>query len=360
MILISRASDAVAKTGNTRLSHLTPRGRKEFFAPHMDIFRGAWGGDDPVQPDAFLTGEAVLAPNLRTVQIKVQAFDRKNVADLKTVCEFEAAMDDRTLTEAGVSFARARGVQDDEEPKSLAQADKYPPPDEETPDDSKRFDDVVKNVPVQLKVLYNGEEVPVRAGAVREPTENDKVTFVLKNKGTETFGVVLKVDGRNTLYPSEEGPPLDCYKWILKPEAEVLIDGFQISETENKKFEVKSPEESKRDEVRYGEHAGTFTLVVFRAQRQSDDAVVKAEESRPQANKVISRGAAVPGVRPAELKSLKGELENDARSAAAKRGSRGMIGAGEKGSSNIVNVPFKPYPREVASVTIRYYQPGKK
>jgi hypothetical protein len=361
--LVGRASDAVAASGNGRATHLTAKGRREFFRLGPRTFQPAWG-DGPVQPDAFLTGEARLAPDLRSIRVKVLAFDGKDFDRLAKVCAFKAAVDARTLTEAGVSYARARGIKDDDEDTALAQAPKVPPPawagEAEPKAREKEFGEVVSQSPVRLQVLYNGKEVPIKGGAVPTPAEGDKVAFRFKNDGTETYGVVLKVNGKNTLF-YEELDALYCYRWILEPGKSVTVEGFQKDDGKREAFAVRPPEESRDLAVQYGEHAGTFSVVVFRGVHKEDEALVKNEDRRTRELRPISRGTlSSGGPRALNLQSLKGELDKQARpDALAREGSRGMIVSGEEGESKIERVSFYPYPRPELSVTIRYHEPPK-
>jgi len=223
MGLITRASDAVAASGNKRATHRTAAGRREFFRINPQGFRRAWGNEEPVRPDAFLTGEVRLASDLRQVEVKILAFDRKDPTKLATVCTFEAAADARTLSEAGVSFARARGTQEPEESDSqivLAPKSKFVPqssPEPELPSEDKnknnKFKDVVKDMPVRLDILMNGKEVePGEEGQVPEPKQGDELTFRLTNEGKETYGVLLRVNGKITIFPEEDVPDLESYK----------------------------------------------------------------------------------------------------------------------------------------------------
>ena len=76
-----------------------------------------------------------------------------------------------------------------------------------------------------LDIRYNGKSVPVvvKDGRARvaEPIEGDKVSFVLRRNDAskERYGVVLLVNGENTLYKQRLSPEL-CTKWIFDPGAE--------------------------------------------------------------------------------------------------------------------------------------------
>src|SRR5262249_35111532 len=215
--VVTRASEAVARSGNHRASHRTAAGRAEFFRLSPKLFTRAWGGQANVVPDAFVTGEARLAPDLRTVSVKLQAFTKKDPSKLVTVHEFTAPVDDRTLTESGISFMGARGALDDE--KYVEQVVKGAP--KTTDSLEKRKEKEVQfaswmrdDAPVRVTLLYKGDEVRIKDGTVPTPREDQTVIFRLENRGNEDYGVALFVNGENTIF-SERVPPLYGYKWIL-------------------------------------------------------------------------------------------------------------------------------------------------
>ena len=55
-----------------------------------------------------------MAPDCKTVRLRVEVFGRDDPKAVRTVGgEFTAAVDPRTLTEAGVSYAHKKGAKDD-------------------------------------------------------------------------------------------------------------------------------------------------------------------------------------------------------------------------------------------------------
>jgi hypothetical protein len=361
ILLISGAGDSVADAKNPRATHRTPSGRQLFFRLPEKLFNSAWG-DKHVVPDVFLTGDAKIAPDWKSMTVKVQAFDMNHTEKLMDVCDFTAAVDARTLSEAGVSFARSRAAKEDDDDQPLAQAPKYLPPKllpdaSRTEDPDKSYAETAQQSPVKLEVLYNGKVMQPHGGIVETPGPDDKVSLRLKNEGRETCGVVLMVNGRNTIF-HEEADALHCYKWILEPGESRVIEGFQKDDDTREAFDVKPVAESARMAVQYGRHAGTITMVVFRAANKDDEALVKADEDRTRDYVAIARGSMTPkGVRPNTLEALKGELAGEAKGDAASRSSRGLIVPGAEASSQVKRVNFSPFPRPVASVSIRYYQP---
>jgi hypothetical protein len=254
----------------------------------------------------------------------------------------------RTLAELGRSYhLKSRGP---DESELLAQA-----VDQSRVIEDKKESNPLESgkSPVELRILYNGTAVRPVNGVVPEPLKDDKVTFELINRSEERCGVVLKVNGENTLF-REPYEASQCHKWILGPGEKVKVDGFQLGPKESKRFEVLSPEESEKDSVNYGSHAGTFSLVVFR-ESKADGHVVTASHDTA----AISRGSLSPnGKKPGTLEALQAALR-DKGSKSQAEGSRGILSAGESIDRPIQYVSFKPDRIPVLSATIRYYQPGR-
>jgi hypothetical protein len=343
--IIERASAAVVRANNRRASHLTPEGRAALF--QVREYALAWGDRKQVEPDAFLTGTVEVSRDGRTLTVTVEAFDRAGKEPHK-VCTFTAAMDFRTLAETGRSYQlTARGP---DESQLVTQAIDHAQIVSTRPE---MHPLETGKSPVELRVLYNGSPVRISGGAVPEPRKDDRVSFVLVNKGAERCGVVLKVNGESTLF-REPNEALQCHRWVLNPGEEVKIDGFQMGAKQTKKFEVLSPEESEKDMVNYGEHAGTFSLVVFREARAERDIVLPASHEIT----AIARGSLSPnGKKPGTLAALQAALKEKGGKAA--EGQKGIIVPGEDGERPIQYVSFKPDPAPVLTATVRYWRPAR-
>jgi len=97
--IIQHASRTVAKENNVRASHLTREGRKAFFTGEYDL---AWG-PKKVSADAFVTGTATIAKDLKRTTFKFQVFDKEgNISDILDDVVMETSP--RVLTEAGYSY----------------------------------------------------------------------------------------------------------------------------------------------------------------------------------------------------------------------------------------------------------------
>ena len=305
--ILTHASDVVKNSGD---DHRTEAGRAAFFADHPLAIRRAWvlpKQSESAPADAFLTGEAVLARDCKTVTLSIQIFGRDDPKTLHTIGkEFTAAVDPRTLTECDVSYAHHKGAKENWDDTPTDQVTKldvvtptFPgahalPPDKET-DRQQQWKNLLKQSPVKLEIRYNGKLVTINEGTVPTPGLNDKVTFTLENTDPETtYGVVLKINGDSTI-DKQTLPPLDCYKWVLAPGKKITINGYQRSNQKAEEFKVLAPMASK--DLNYGDNTGVFSLVVFReAAKEEQAAFVQKDEQHNQEVKAISRGSlATPG-----------------------------------------------------------------
>jgi hypothetical protein len=383
--VIFRASDVVKASGNERATHLTKEGRDEFFGFDPSPFSLPWNSKVKVQPDAFLTGDAWLSPDHRTLTVAVKVFDRKSTDKLTELTRFTAAVDFRTLTEAGVSFVGARGPYDQvvsldqPAPDVVKDAAKPPTTKEAWQAQAEALLRAMKETPLRVDILYNDQAIPLDANPfappaesanallrIREPFEREKVGFRLTNtSATETFGVVIQINGQSTIFREEKGP-LDCYKWILGPKKSTVIEGFQLDNKNTLEFKVKSDAESRSEEVNYGNNAGTFTIVVFRAASSQPDremvSQVKEERAKRTDVALIARGTEKLAGQVSASDPLSFQMNLRELTAKAEAGShqRGIVGTGGMGSKEVKDVEFHALPVPAYSATIRYYDPKGK
>ena len=74
---------------------------------------------------------------------------------------------------------------------------------------------------------------PRSPGTIPEPKPGQTVVFRLdhRNKDERVYGVVLKINGKNTIYPDEKQiDDLDSFKYIVLPRTDVthVHDGFEV------------------------------------------------------------------------------------------------------------------------------------
>jgi hypothetical protein len=316
-------------------NHLNKNGRKAFFQRN---YPPAWGKEDMISADVFVTGLVKISGGSRTLDVTVQAFDKTD-KELVKVCNLQVAADPRLLTEAGVSFALSRGSNRVDYANVVPASNGRELPTKVStriPSDKKikspTVRELLQEAPIDFQVLYDGERQKVgENGTVPEPAEKTKVTLRLKHKNRDSYayGVVLKINGENSIYPEEREPnDFRGHKWVLYPKDDYEIAGYlkKKLKDEAEAFLVLSTSESRLEEVNYGRHAGTFTIVIFQGRPDSKDHPGGKDQPDDQESEVVNAIAhGVPdqlGKTNNTLKALQGQLRRsaDARTNGVTRG----------------------------------------
>lgn len=351
---IIRDASAVAAT-LPGANHLSRAGRLALFRAKYPL---AWG-HQRVEPDAFVTGVAMMSRDLREVTVSILAFDKsgdeKFMEFHMVVPKFTASTDVPTLVGAGESF-RTRGLFDGGKVKVTAREVSETAARVKTAQEKNPLQD--REAPVAMEVLYDGRPVPLefRGGEanLREPQAGQRVTFVLRktDRNRGRYGVVLMVNGENTLY-RERLAPLLCHKWVLGPDSAIItVRGYQIDGQSAAAFEVLSREESREGEIDYGPDTGMLTLVIFREAEGEREPLPLDDEAEGVA--AVSRGA--PSGWTAEAETL-AALKYELREGPHQGESRGLIVQGPATDAAIRPVAFRPAPTPVMAAAIIYYRP---
>jgi hypothetical protein len=351
--------DASAVAAVTRgANHRTPEGRKPLFDAKYKL---AWG--DPkarVSPDAFLTGLVGVSKDLKTLTVSFFYFDRET-NELKPVPGVpDAVVANRAaaLVELGESFT-LRGAFDDGKVEPAAKKN-GPPADLPKDKDQAALKSAADvrdqkagkhpaedpNAPVKLTVLYNGRPVRVEVkdgkAIVPEPAPGQTVEFVLtKDNTAQRYGVVLKLNGENTL-DKQRLPDARCRMWVMSKGAPPInVRGYQIGADRRENFRVVSAPESKARGVNYGADVGTITLTVF--PEGGAPAPDLAEDAAEQTAVAAARLPAEPSK---SFDALKAKLLEDAN--------RGLIGEGAQVEGKVRVVTFTPAATPVMTLTVIY------
>jgi hypothetical protein len=330
-------------------NHLTQPGRQALFQGRYPL---AWG-NRTVEADAFLTGVVVVSRDLGQMTVGIMAFGKDGEA-LEKVVEFQATTDSPALVEVGESFlirgafdaGRTEVVRDREVVTSAARV--------KAAQETNPLQD--PEAPLELEILYDNQRVPLQLregkALILEPREGQDVLIVLRkvDKTRDRFGVVLSVNGENTLYRGRLSP-LQSWKWIMSPEImSITIRGYQTGEKTAEAFRVLSSAESRANVMNYGADVGTISMVVFREARGAKKSLALDDEAEDLA---ALTGGNYPRRPPANLAALRFQL----RSGAANASTRGLIAQGKEIGSNIRRIEFQPDPTPVMSATITYYRP---
>jgi hypothetical protein len=338
--------------------HRTPNGREVLFKNSYPL---SWGAD-AVRPDAFLTGEVQLSPDYKTMNVRVVALDPKSAQE-DEITRFTARCTARTLGEAGKGFLRRYGTvkegSDDDGTDAAA--------DVQRADNINPLNDPDR--PVTLEIYYGDQKVfdgrkmafknDGGEAPIPEPAEGQLVRFHVQRteaaRGQGDIGVLLLMNGVNTVFEEQDRAPAEYTKWILtsKPgEDFVDVRGFFVRKGQDYEmipFKVFSDADSKDQANLYGAKAGQVLFEVYRKAQPST--TVAATDGTLRG---IGRGTLPSADKKFEdLGQLKRSLLSPPRAT-----SRGMIGrSDERKKADLEEVPdFKCDPEPIMSATLRYYR----
>jgi hypothetical protein len=337
--IIRNASAVAARLPGA--NHLSRTGRLNLLDGRFPL---AWGKAE-VAPDAFVTGTAQVSKDLRTMKVSLLTFDRKE-NDLRALGEdFTVRLDAGLLGELDESFL-LRG----------------PPSDEQAVERAARVRDgvephpaVAKDVPILLEVFYDGRLIPVeiRQGRAVMPApkagQRVKLGLTRKDSSAQSFKVVLKVNGMNTV-EKERHPDLECRGWIYHPAdtgKRDLIEGFYVKRASALyPFRVAPAAESNPGTIDYGEHVGTIRMAVVRSRQNKGEI--------PRLSDEALRAAAVRSGRlPKDADSFQGLKSQVLEEVKRRLGSKKR--AQDRPAKGIVRFQGDPVP--VMSITVTYFQP---
>jgi hypothetical protein len=348
--IVHDASSVAAKISGA--NHLTEEGRAPLFTGEFPL---AWG-KGKVTPDLFVTGVIELSDDFKRMTVAIVAFGKS--AKLEAVTQFQANPTVTDVIAVGGSFSRgafdgAATAAGDSTSDTTIQVAAVENASRVL---SRQAQHPLQNprLPVVLEIRYDNQLQTVEFNGgearVREPSEGQKVTFVLRRRDggdKRRYAVVLKVNGENTLY-RQRLDDLVCRKWVLEPgERPLTIDGYQMTETETQVFKVLSKAASEARAIDYGADVGTYSIVVFTEQGGTpSDTEDQGLDDEGEDLAILQQGK-LPDEPPDSLDVLKQRLLTTA--------SRGLVAEGETKAGATRQVTFDCASTPVFAGTITYF-----
>lgn len=358
--LIADASAVAAEIENA--THLSKAGRALLIEAQYDPMWGA----EKISPDALVTAVGEISDDFQTINISLLVFDI-NSDELKPIGGDKViAIDANLLAETGASFS-TRGAFDGghlsgssglttTQPSTTESSTVQPPDDlpTESAADIRAGESVHPladpQSPVAMQVLYDGVSVAYEfdggKARIAEPMQEQTVEIVLtKDQSERRYGVVVKVNGRNTLY-QQQVPDAQCAKWVLsKPGHRKTIKGFQIrGQNALEQFKVLSQSASKNREMDYGKDVGTISVTVF--PEGEPQKLVLDQDVR---DSKLVEASLLPKKASSTFGALKAKLLAGAN--------RGLIAEGNVTAGAVKTIKFQCSPTPIMSAVAEYYRP---
>ncbi|MEM9368619.1 MAG: hypothetical protein AAGD07_21715, partial [Planctomycetota bacterium] len=358
-------------------------GREKLFSQRYPV---SWGSKRVI-PDAFVTGVALIRADFSKMTIGLGVIDSQG-KQMKSLAQFDVEPDLDELLQSGESFT-VRGVFDKASLK-MSETERKEKASKEAVLTSKQIRNETSSTttstptssasskpvsttsklhplspkhpdsPVSLEIRYDNQVQPIEfqggVAMVQEPKEGQKVVFVVRRKklGSERYGVVLKVNGENTVR-RERKPDPKCTPWVMEDDADVFgVYGYMIDNQTTEEFRVLSDADSSKREIDYGIDTGLISITVFGEQKvpPTPDPIVSADDGDDFALLINAE-------RPKETPSTLASLQRSLRGAGPfGLKTRGLIVEGRKKALDVGKTKFKGDTVPLMSATVRYYNPA--
>lgn len=353
---VIRGATEAAANMDPRFSIRTMEARKRLFAYKYPL---AWG-NSKVSPDAFLTGTVDLSPDMKKTTVEIGYFDRSGI--LQPLQSFELKTDRSILADAGQSFALS---QRSLKKRSLAEIDDDAASSAAKADQGTSIEQQLSNQgdarPVTFEIRYNNQPQQLLPDGnspgefqVPTPQKGTAVTFSLTNNTQNKLGVVVKVNGINTV-DKETNEDAACTKWVLEPGKQYMVAGF-YKDNKVERFTVLDNEESAAlmaDGTGKLPKPGFIDVSVFsEGPLQSDEAIKIARSLR---NPVLRDR----NDRPATLRDAQSFVRRSAGVADNGSRKRGFIMPGQSEDATLQRDELKN-PTQGYQLHISYYKTGSQ
>lgn len=300
---ITRGASQVAAQKNATATYLTENGRKTLFNTRFPM---AWGNKD-ISVDAFVTGLVEVSRDMRKTTVIIQSFDRKHVSPIRELTRFTVDTDRGVLCDINQNFvitkrtlktlARDGDLTANELDNAAANADNQSGSALARVREYLDFTILVDGVPT---VVGPDDRLPT-------PAAQQRVIFKVKNIKPHSIGLLLRVNGMNTLnMERDEKNDLREYSWwVLEPNKDYEIRGFYPSRDRTLPI-VAMPAEFVNRDAQLGENVqrhGFIQLDIFENVAAEEPGVRLKERKVLAFRSVTTRGG--------NLGQLKNQIEKN-------------------------------------------------
>jgi hypothetical protein len=284
LIGVTRSASDVAATRDRGATFRTAEGQAKLLAGMYPL---AWGKEQ-VKVDAFLTGLVRLSADRQTTTVTVECFDAKSQGKREQLVEFSLPTTRSVLTDLNMNFLLAKrqlkgGVTIEKFDETAAQSavggGSPTKTDEVKPEPNETLEKLV-----EFQAYYGKKAfTPDADGRLPPPEKGQPVYFTVRAR--EKLGLVLLVNGVNTLEGESKREPHEYSMWVLEKDKPYTIRGFYFEDKDGpktadgkvrvklKEFKVIPEEELKTIELVDESRIGQIKLYLFR-QAESDVEVV--------------------------------------------------------------------------------------
>ncbi|MEI8374047.1 MAG: hypothetical protein WCJ35_14570 [Planctomycetota bacterium] len=356
------------KTAQTKLvtaSYRTPSDRKRLFDLSYEL--AVKDGPKFVVADVFLTGELAANRDLTKATVKIDCFDKMHPEKYIHLLSFEVPVDRDLLADMGQGFSPdrrgakfTRGLPSP--PGTGRSGTEFEIAKTNQPIVAKKTDSLV-----QLTVCYDNQSQDLMQDsanpnnwAARAPAPSQKVVFDLRNTTDRKVGVVLLINGYNTLYHEYGLESHQWSRWILEPGKEYRIKGvYERNRKVFAPFEGISSNDLRGSTNDFADAVGVIQMHLFTSERAAAAAESRWAGPSKRAKDCYSLGAngSLRRVPPEQVGFHQPktwvELNRQITGTMAFQGGRGVIAGSEEVKGATLSVDSLETPYHAATVVLR-------
>jgi hypothetical protein len=197
-----------------------------------------------------------------------------------------------------------------------------------------------------VDVLIDGYPVQkyyARGRTYIEARRNEEYDVTLRNPLGVRVAVALSVDGLNTI-DARRTSAKDAAKWVIEPYGQITVRGWQMSQSQLRRFYFTSERESYANRLGRGENLGVISAVFFRERFDRPQPILPRSDRREP--EPLERGRD-------KSSSSAGNLPRPSDRPMATDEYAGT-GIGRSGNNDVWAVHMQLEPNPVASFDIRY------
>jgi hypothetical protein len=298
--------------------------RRKLFAERYPL---AWG-NTLVAADAFVTGKVVLSKDRKKTTVTLECFDKDDPTKMYELSATTIDTDRFILRDLGYSFALSKqsktalagGSTLQDEDRHFVEIVERTQSAETRPEEKSQPGNIGG---IAVQVLVNDKPISIRPGSTRGdgiawqldcPPAKSEVMIRLRNTTDRTLGVVLRLNGINTIH-EQNADPEEAAKWVIPARRSYLIKGFYPARGGSKKekesngasvkpFTVLVAEDARKIAIELGDKAGLIEIDVFEEGPPKKEVLLISPKGLPPSKEKEARSSYL-GLRSALIKSSK-------------------------------------------------------
>jgi len=208
----------------------------------------------------------------------------------------------------------------------------------------------------ELEILINSNPAPEHFHNGKnyiEAIKDREYSVRLRNPFNRRVAVALAVDGLNTI-DARHSTALNAKKWVLGPYETVVIEGWQVSQQEAKRFFFTSEEKSYGKWLGQVQDLGVISAVFYKEKVCAEPHPALSQDMRKSRSAGNVKEAGTAPMKSDDAVDRSSMPSNEAAAPAQKKEEYAATGMGQRSDHPIQWVSMELEPAPAATISLRY------